>query len=88
MMDILYYVLGSLFVIIGFACLVLVVVQMPGTWIMLIIATLAHLADIAWIIPGMGKTPGCKMIRFQNQTKLSTFRLLTSNLKKTSHRKN
>ena len=56
MMDIVYYVVGSLFVIIGFACVVLVVFQMPGTWIMLIIATLAHLADVFWIMPGMGSS--------------------------------
>ncbi len=57
MMDVLFYVLGSLFVLIGFACLVLVVFQMPGTWIMLIIATLVHLADVFWIMPGMGGSP-------------------------------
>ena len=56
MMDIAYYVVGSLFVIIGIACMVLVVFQMPGTWIMLIIATLAHLVDVFWIMPGMGSS--------------------------------
>ena len=57
MMDIIYYVMGSLFVFIGLACVILVVFQMPGTWIMLFIATLAHLADVFWIMPGMGSIP-------------------------------
>jgi uncharacterized protein YqgC (DUF456 family) len=50
-MIILYYLIGSLFVVLGFACLILVVAQLPGTWIMLGLATLVHLADTLWVLP-------------------------------------
>lgn len=48
---IIYYLLGGLFVVLGFLCLLLVVAQLPGTWIMLVIALLIHLADAAWFLP-------------------------------------
>ena len=50
-MIVLYYVIGSLFVLMGLGCLVLVVIQLPGTWIMLVLATLVHIVDILWILP-------------------------------------
>ena len=48
-----YYLIGCLFVVAGFGCLVLVVAQLPGTWVMLILATLFHLADVYWVLPDM-----------------------------------
>jgi uncharacterized protein YqgC (DUF456 family) len=48
---VLYYVVGGLFVLMGLGCLILVVLQLPGTWIMLVLATLLHVVDILWIVP-------------------------------------
>jgi len=48
---VLYYVIGSVFVVMGLGCLVLVVIQLPGTWIVLGLATLVHWADMLWIAP-------------------------------------
>ena len=50
-MIVLYYVVGGLFVLMGLGCLILVVLQLPGTWIMLVLATLLHVVDILWIVP-------------------------------------
>lgn len=55
-MIILYYLIGCLFVLVGFGCLVLVVAQLPGTWVMLILATLFHLADVFWVLPDIDGT--------------------------------
>ena len=50
-MIVVYYLIGSLFVLLGFGCLILVVAQLPGTWVMLVLATLFHLAGDFWILP-------------------------------------
>ena len=48
---IVYYLLGSLFILLGFFCLLLVIAQLPGSWVMIVVATLIHLADDAWFLP-------------------------------------
>ncbi len=48
---IVYYLLGGLFIVLGFFCLLLVIAQLPGSWVMIVLATLIHLADDAWFLP-------------------------------------
>ena len=48
---IVYYLLGGLFIVLGFFCLLLVVAQLPGSWVMIFLAVLIHLADDAWFLP-------------------------------------
>lgn len=47
-MDWLHYVVAVLFVLLGAGCLVLVVIQLPGTWIMLGAAGVIEIADGLW----------------------------------------
>ena len=50
-MEWLPYVLATLFALAGLACLFLVVLGLPGTWILLALATGVELVD-HWLLPG------------------------------------
>ncbi len=49
-MEWILYIVATLFVLIGLACLVLVVLQLPGGWIMFGIAVVIELID-TWYLP-------------------------------------
>jgi len=46
-----YYILAGVFVLLGFGCLLLVIAQLPGTWLMIGFAVAIHLIDDAWLLP-------------------------------------
>ena len=46
-----YYLLGGIFMLLGFCCLLLIIAQLPGTWIMITLATLIQCANQAWLLP-------------------------------------
>lgn len=45
----LHWTLTGLFALLGLACILLTVMQLPGIWIMLVLALGVQLADVAWI---------------------------------------
>ena len=49
--EVVYYILAGLFILLGFGCLLLVIAQLPGTWLMLGFAVGIHLMDDAWFLP-------------------------------------
>jgi hypothetical protein len=57
-MDWLLYLVAALFVLAGAACLALIVVSLPGTWIMLGLATAVELLDRFYLPPGADATFG------------------------------
>lgn len=44
----LHWTLTILFALLGAGCLMLVIMQLPGIWIMIALATLVQLADVSW----------------------------------------
>ena len=44
----LHWTLTGIFALLGAGCLILIIMQLPGTWIMVGLATLVQLADVAW----------------------------------------
>ncbi len=46
-----YYILAGIFILLGFGCLLLVIAQLPGTWLMIGFAVGIHLMDDAWFLP-------------------------------------
>jgi uncharacterized protein YqgC (DUF456 family) len=53
----LHWTFTALFALLGAGCLLLVIMQLPGVWIMIGLGLLVQLADVAWI-HGEAATPG------------------------------
>lgn len=45
----LHWTLTGVFAVLGLACILLTVMQLPGVWVMLVLALGVQLADIAWV---------------------------------------
>jgi uncharacterized protein len=50
-MEWMAYALATVFALLGLVCLLLLVVGLPGTWVLLAIAFLIELVDV-WLLPG------------------------------------
>ena len=57
-MDWLLYVVAVLFFLVGAVCVLSVVIQLPGTWIMLALAVLIEWADRVYLSQGAEQTFG------------------------------
>ena len=57
-MEWLQYVIATLFFLLGGVCVVLVVVQLPGTWMLLGLATIIEYIDTAYLPDGPQQTFG------------------------------
>jgi uncharacterized protein YqgC (DUF456 family) len=55
-MDWLHYIIAPLFCLLAAGCVVLVVVQLPGAWIMLALAVIIELADHLYLSADAGTT--------------------------------